>query len=125
MIAETRFDENIWWVQDGAPCHRLRVVTDRLRELFGHQVVTLNREVEWPQRSPELTPSDFFLWGYLNQRVYVRPPTDIITLRQKITEEFNAIKNNPAMVQRVIGAFQNRARLCIERNGGHVERHYA
>ena len=30
---------NLWWVQDGAPAHRLIAVSDHLRELFGHRVI--------------------------------------------------------------------------------------
>ena len=29
--------QRLWWLQDGAPCHRRRAVTDRLTELFGNQ----------------------------------------------------------------------------------------
>ena len=25
----------------------------------------------WPPRSPDATPRDFFLWGYVNDEVYV------------------------------------------------------
>ena len=49
----------VWWAQDGAPCHRNRATTDRLIELFGERVIALNRPVEWPPGSPELTPLDF------------------------------------------------------------------
>ena len=51
---------NLWWVQDGAPAHRLVAVRERLRELFGG-VIALYRNVESPPRSPDLTPCDFFL----------------------------------------------------------------
>jgi hypothetical protein len=27
--------------------------------------------MKWPPRSPDLTPSDFFLWGYIKDHVYV------------------------------------------------------
>ena len=38
----------------------------RLNDVFGHNhVVGLGHDVEWPPRSPDLTPCDFFLWGYL------------------------------------------------------------
>ncbi len=53
---------NLWWVQDGAPAHRLIAVWERLRELFGQRVIALHHNVEWPPRSPNLTPCDFFLW---------------------------------------------------------------
>lgn len=29
-----------------------------------------NRTFSWPANSPVLTPSDFFLWGYLEHSVY-------------------------------------------------------
>ena len=62
-----------WWLQDGAPCHRRRAVTDRLTELFENRVIALNRAVEWPPRSPDLKPLDFFLWGYLKSKVFETP----------------------------------------------------
>ena len=32
---------NNWWFQDGAGAHRAVIVTRRLRELFGNQIVSL------------------------------------------------------------------------------------
>ena len=54
------FGNNIWWFQDGAPPHQRQIVTRRLRQLFGNQVVALHHQVEWPARSPNLTPCDLF-----------------------------------------------------------------
>ena len=62
----------LWWFQDGAPAHRLVAVRDRLREVFGNRVVALNHAVEWPPRSPDLTPCDFFLWGHLKSKVFFK-----------------------------------------------------
>ena len=57
---------NLWWVQDGASPHRVINVRDRLNEVFGNnRVVGLGHDVEWPPRSPDLTPCDFFLWAIL------------------------------------------------------------
>ena len=56
----------LWWAQDGAPAHRLIEVRDRLNKVFGeNRVIALQHNVEWPPRSPDLTPCDFLLWGYL------------------------------------------------------------
>ena len=41
------------WLQDDAPCHR------SLRIGIGSNMI------EWCPRSPDLTSTDFFLWGYL------------------------------------------------------------
>ena len=52
----------VWWAQDGAPAHRLLEVRDRLNETFGeNRVVGLGHNVEWPPRSPDLTPCDFYV----------------------------------------------------------------
>jgi hypothetical protein len=40
-----------------------------LRELFGDRVIALNHDVEWVPRTLNLTPCDFFLWGYLKNKV--------------------------------------------------------
>ncbi len=54
----------LWWAQDGAPAHRLIAVRDRLIDVFGNnRVIGLGHDVEWPPRSPDFTPCDFFLWG--------------------------------------------------------------
>ena len=56
IFASNLFEDHLWWFQDGAPCHGTLLVRDRLRELFGNQVVALNHAVEWPPRSPDMTP---------------------------------------------------------------------
>ena len=71
----------IWWIQDGAPAHRRLIVRERLRQLFQDRVVALNHPIEWPPRSPDLTPCDFNLWGYLKGKVFVTPPHFLGDLR--------------------------------------------
>ena len=112
---------HLWWVQDGAPAHRLRAVTARLRELFGNRVIALHHAVEWPPRSPDLTPCDFFLWGYLKAKVYASPPNDLNDLQARIRQEVALLANDPAMVRRAVQGILRRCQTCIDRNGGHVE----
>jgi len=59
-----------WWMQDGAPAHRTRVVKELLRDHFEDRVVALGWDPEWSPRSPDLTPCDFHLWGTLKDKVY-------------------------------------------------------
>ena len=110
-----------WWVQDCGPAHRRRIVTERLDELFGERVVALNRPVEWPPRSPDLTPLDFFLWGYLKAKVYVTPPADLDDLETRIRNEMEILKQDRQMVRRAVGSMTSKAQLCLERDGGYVE----
>ena len=37
----------------------------------------------WPPRSPDATPCDFFLWGYVKDQVYV-PPLPVSTRELKV-----------------------------------------
>ena len=109
----------VWWLQDGAPPHRRRIVFEGLEELFQDRVIALNRQVEWPPRSPDLTPLDFFLWGYLKSKVYQTPPVSLDDLEERIRRELDILKQDRAMVRRAVGDMLRRARLC--RDGGHVE----
>jgi len=46
----------------------------------------------WPPRSPDMTPCDFFLWGYVKERVYVPPlPADLDELTNRITAAVNSV----------------------------------
>jgi hypothetical protein len=40
----------------------------------------------WPPRSPDLTPCDYFLWGYVKDKVSVPPvPVTLDDLKQRTT----------------------------------------
>ena len=113
---------NLWWVQDGAPAHRRLDVRNLLSQAFGNDhIVGLGHNVEWPPRSPHLTPCDFFMWGYLKSKVFFRPPNNIEMLRQRIIEEFNALRQNRDFITRAVRHMRTRTTLCLQRNGGHVE----
>jgi len=54
----------------------------------------------WPPRSPDLTPWNFLLWGYIKDCVYIPPmPCDLPQLRQRIMVAVAAIDRQ--MLQRV------------------------
>jgi hypothetical protein len=46
----------------------------------------------WLPRSPDMTPCDIFLWGYVKERVYALPlPADLDELRNGITAAVNSV----------------------------------
>ena len=46
----------------------------------------------WPPRSPDITPPlDFFLWGYVEDKVFSTPVPGITNLKARITEVFATI----------------------------------
>ena len=93
----------------------LRVV----RQLFGDQVLSNRTDHIWSPHSPDLNPPDFFLWGYLKDRVYKDNPRTLDALKAAITAEISAIA--PATCRKFMENFKKRAQVCFERQGRHLE----
>ncbi|GFX92756.1 uncharacterized protein TNCV_4876131 [Trichonephila clavipes] len=64
--------QELWFQQDGATCHTARATIDLLKDTFGDRLISCFGPVNWPPRSCDLTPLDYFLWGYVNSLVYAR-----------------------------------------------------
>lgn len=58
----------MWFQQDGATCHTASI--DLLKSKFGDKLISRNEPVNWPPRSCDLTPFDYFLYGYVKSLVY-------------------------------------------------------
>jgi len=54
---------------------------DILHERFEDMVISREGDVNWPPRSCDLTPLDFFLWDYLKSQVYMNKPQTIDALK--------------------------------------------
>lgn len=127
VLAHARYHQNqngsisrIWWFQDGAPCHTARVVRQRLQVLFPRRVVGIGHPIEWPARSPDLTPLDFCVWGYIKSKVYTTPPASIADLRRRITAAFVQLRRE-RVPRRAMGDMRTRAARCLANGGRHVE----
>ena len=103
---------DIWFMQDGAPAHRGLNVRHKLHEVFGYRVLGLGFRQEWPPRSPDLTPCDFFLWGRIKNQEYSSPPATLEILRERIESEFDRLKEQPQQIRRVVRAMRKRAIRC-------------
>jgi len=66
--------EDVWFQQDGATTHTAQCSLWVLREMFPGHLISLRGDVEWLARSPDLSPCDFFLWGYLKEKVFKHCP---------------------------------------------------
>jgi hypothetical protein len=74
----------------------------------------------WPPRSPDLTPCDFFLCGFLKDSVYVPPlPSTIQELRGRITHALQAMTAD--MLHRVWDESDYRVDVCRVTQGAHIE----
>jgi transposase len=116
---------NFIFQQDGAPPHWHRNVRHYLNEALPQRWIgrATNDDsvlIRWPPRSPDLTPCDFFLWGYVKDKVYVPPLTsDLDELKQRITRAVESI--NVDMLHRVWNELDYRLDVCRVTRGAHIE----
>lgn len=108
-----------WFQQDGAPPHYAAVVREHLNVLLPDRWIGRGGPVEWPPRSPDLNPLDFFLWGYLKCRVYEDRPETLQELQENIERECANI--TPATIHAVIREWSARVTQCYVGNGRHFE----
>ena len=69
--------EDLIFMQDCAPPHFAIVVRQWLNVHFPGRWMGLCGPHEWPARSPDLTPSNCFPWGWLKEQVYCTKPTTL------------------------------------------------
>ncbi|GFW10887.1 transposase [Trichonephila clavipes] len=74
----------LWFQQDGATCHTARATIDLLKDTFGDHLISRFGPVNWPPRSCDLTPLDYFLWGYVKSLVYADKPQTLDHLEDNI-----------------------------------------
>ncbi|GFT89372.1 uncharacterized protein TNCV_4386611 [Trichonephila clavipes] len=98
--------QELWFQQDGATCHRARATIDVLKDTFGDRLISRFRPVNWPPRSCDLTPLDYFLWGYVKSLVYADKPQTLDHLEDNIRRVIADIW--PQMLEKVIENWTSR-----------------
>jgi len=73
----------------------------------------------WPPRSPDITHLDFFLLGYVKDRVFSTPVPDITNLKARITDAFATITED--MLENTWREIGYRLDVLRATNGAHVE----
>ncbi|GFX27143.1 uncharacterized protein TNCV_440491 [Trichonephila clavipes] len=76
--------QELWFQQDGATYHTARATIDLLKYTLGDRLISRFGPVNWPPRSCDLTPLDYFLWGYVKSLVYADKPQTLDHLEDNI-----------------------------------------
>jgi len=106
--------EHTYFQQDDAPPHYGRNVRNYLDVVFNDRWIGRRGYIEWPARSPDLSPLDYFLWSYFKDKMYKNKPPNLQKLRQRILDECDII---PAeYFANAIRSFYNRLGYCQEVN---------
>ena len=114
--------DTVIFQQDGAPPHCALEVPDFLHETFPNKWIGRDGPIPWPPRSPDITPLDFFLWGYVKDIVYKTAVRDIVTLQQRIRAAISTII--PHMLQNVWQETEYRFDILRVTRGAHVKVYY-
>ena len=104
----------------GSPPHTARETRHFLKQHFEGRFISLYDVVEWQPYSPDLTPPDFFLWGYLKDRIFGNPrPCTLDQLKENICRE---IRNIPQETfPKVMANMATRVQSVIGKRGVYVE----
>ncbi|GFV36460.1 transposable element tc3 transposase [Trichonephila clavipes] len=111
----------IIFMQDGAPPHITRCVTDVLKHHFTEEHV-ISRQFRhfWPPRLPDVNPCDFWLWSLLKPLVSCDQPKTLPDLKDSISRHVLNISQNTLRltVEYAILRFQ-----IVAENDGHHNEH--
>jgi hypothetical protein len=106
--------------QDSAPPYYLEEVHQYLSTRFSGRWIGRAALIAWPPGSPDLTPLEFFFWGFVKDRVFVPPlPANVAELRTRITVAVAEVK--PEMLHSVWQDIDHRWDVCRITIGSHIE----
>lgn len=107
--------------QNGATPHTAQSTRVLLTNFFGSEnVISRGFPFQWPARSPDLTPCDFWLWGFLKTQVYSQGNfSSIEELKTKIIATCEQIDSG--MLSSVMSNVVFRMNSCLEMEGHHIE----
>jgi hypothetical protein len=104
------------FTQDGAPSHTSKRAQDFCQQNF-HDFL---HKKEWPATLPDLNPCDYFLWGYLEQKVNCKSYDSIKQLKAALVMAWHKLDQN--MVKAAcVQEFKKRLALVIKQKGGPFE----
>ncbi|GFY22557.1 DUF4817 domain-containing protein [Trichonephila clavipes] len=110
--------QKLWFQQDGATCHTARATIDLLKDTFGDRLISSFGPVNWPPRSSDLTPLDYFLWSYVKSLVYADKPQTLDHLEDNIRRVIADIR--PQMLEKVIENWTSRLDSIRASRGSHM-----
>lgn len=104
--------------KDGATCHTAQAVIAELHTKFPERIISRFGDTNWPSRSCDLNPLDFFLWGYVKDRVNTDRPQTLDQLKNNIRQVIGEIQ--PSMCRKVVENYIKRVKVCKRALGGHL-----
>lgn len=122
----------MWFQNDVAPCHYYGPVRTHLTQQFSRWWIGRKGPIEWPARSLDLNPIDFFVSPqknrflqsnprYFAEIVYAQEDNSEQELRNRLRQVQVQMENKPEPFRKLRNIFLKRCWACIQANGGHFE----
>jgi hypothetical protein len=111
----------MYFWHDGAPPHSSHEVRNFLNYPFPGRWIGRGGPHNWPARSPDLSPLDYYVWGWMKELVYSVKVVTRDELLSRILDAADRIRNSERKLQRAIRAVHNRAAACVAAGGGIFE----
>lgn len=108
---------HLYFQHDGAPPHFSRAVSTHLNQQFPGQWIGRGGPHSWPPRSPDLSPLDYCLWGWMKDNVYKKKVNSREELVARIMDTAEQIKRSPEKLRNATKAVHKRASRCIDNDG--------
>jgi hypothetical protein len=127
-LVVSSIESRFWWLHlppgwGSASFHReIREILNRVLPQcwIGRHGPNDNPLLWWPPRSPDLTPCDFFLWGYVKDTVYVPPLSrNLQELQNRIVAALGAVTTD--MLQRVWQGIAYQLDVCRVTRDAYIE----
>ncbi len=110
--------DDIWFQQDGATCHTAKVTLELLATVFENRIISRNSDINWPPRSCDLSPLDYFLWGAVKDKCYANHPETIDALKHEIEVAIHEI--GAQTIENVLKNWVDRMAYCKASRGSHL-----
>ncbi|GFV88820.1 uncharacterized protein TNCV_4608651 [Trichonephila clavipes] len=110
--------QELWFQQDGATCPTARTTIDLLKDTFGDCLISRFGPWNWPPWSCDLTPLDYFRWGYEKSLVHADKPQTLDHLEDHIRRVIADIR--PQMLEKVIANWTSRLDYIRASRGSHM-----
>ena len=90
-----------------------------MKEIFEEKWIGRGGPVAWPPRSPDLTSTDYFLWGFVKEGVMAVAPTMPDDMKERIRRA--CTENTLQMLAEVRRSFHQRINKCLQVEGHHFK----
>ncbi|XP_037020829.2 uncharacterized protein LOC119063554 isoform X1 [Artibeus jamaicensis] len=114
-------NDDYFFQQDEAHPHCAVTVREFLDEQLPNRWIGRRGPVEWPPRSPDLTPMDFFFWGVVKDKVFLRKPRTVDDMICCIREVCQEIDDNKELCAKVCSNIASRLQECVNNEGRQFE----